>query len=70
MILDGAPESERPVVGGLTCAVPAIVVSAGQHVEHEATAVGARAWLRKPYDIDELLDLVREHTRPHRERES
>jgi len=39
-----------------------VVVSArpGQHVEEEARAAGADDFMRKPFDNDELLSLLRE----------
>jgi DNA-binding response OmpR family regulator len=42
-------------------AVPVVVVSArpGQHVEEEARAAGADDFMRKPFDNDELLSLLR-----------
>ena len=42
--------------------VAVVVVSArpGQHVEEEARAAGADDFMRKPFDNDELLSLLRE----------
>ena len=42
---------------------PVIVVSAayGAQIDAYASAIDARAWLRKPFDIDELVALVRQH---------
>ena len=39
--------------------VPLILVSAGRHLEEAAFEVGTPYFLRKPFDIDELLDLIR-----------
>ena len=45
-----------------TAGIPVVVVSArpGQHVEEEARAAGADDFMRKPFDNDELLSLLRE----------
>jgi CheY-like chemotaxis protein len=42
--------------------IPVVVVSArpGQHVEEEARAAGADDFMRKPFDNDELLGMLRE----------
>lgn len=64
VILDGSPSTERSLAVSLAEQVPAIVVSAGGYVDREAAAIGARAWLRKPFAIDDLLDLVHEHASP------
>lgn len=61
VILDGSPAAERSVAMSLAAQVPAIVVSAATYIEREANDVGARAWLKKPFAIDDLLSLVREH---------
>ena len=46
--------------------IPVVIVSArpGQHVESEALAAGADEFLRKPFDNDELLQLVRSKIPP------
>jgi CheY-like chemotaxis protein len=43
--------------------IPVVFISArpGQHVESEALAAGAEEFLRKPFDNEELLELVRAH---------
>jgi DNA-binding response OmpR family regulator len=38
--------------------IPIVIVSAGDDVESEARALGARGHLRKPVDLDELLAMV------------
>ena len=44
-------------------AMPVIVLSAayGRDIERYATEIEAKAWLRKPFDVDELVSLVKEH---------
>jgi len=61
VILDGTSPAEKQHASDLAAEVPAIVVSAIPYIEREATRVRARAWLRKPFEIDDLLALVREH---------
>lgn len=39
--------------------IPIVVVAAHYAIGDEAAAIGARAWLRKPAGIDELLAVVR-----------
>ena len=67
---------ERPSLvildGGLSAAarsqvprtIPIIVLSAayGVDIQQYATAIDAKGWLRKPFDIDELVAVVRAHT--------
>jgi len=64
LILDGPLASEKPQTTTLAARVPAVMVSAGSHIEREAAAIGVREWLRKPFDIDALLDLVRRQAAP------
>lgn len=40
-----------------------VIFSAISDPESVASAVGADGWLRKPFEIDDLLDVVRRHTR-------
>lgn len=72
--LRDAMARERPALvildGGITAAArahvlpstPVIVLSAayGREIERYASEIGARAWLRKPYEVDELVEMVRE----------
>ncbi len=46
-----------------TCEVPIIIFTAREHTRGPQLArdLGARAYLRKPFDADELIDLVRLH---------
>jgi DNA-binding NtrC family response regulator len=39
-----------------------VIFSAISDPESVASAVGADGWLRKPFEIDDLLDVVRRHT--------
>ena len=64
VILDGSSPAEKQHASDLAAEVPAIVVSAMPYIEHEAARLRARAWLRKPFEIDDLLALVREHAAP------
>jgi CheY-like chemotaxis protein len=64
VILDGSSPTEKAHAIDLSAEIPAIVVSAGSYVEREADRLRARAWLRKPFEIDDLLALVREHAAP------
>jgi CheY-like chemotaxis protein len=43
--------------------VPVIIVSAafGPAIQRDATAIGARGWLQKPFEIDDLVALVQAH---------
>ena len=38
--------------------IPLVIVSAGDDIEEEARAIGARGHLRKPVDLDDLLATV------------
>lgn len=40
-----------------------VIFSAISDPEGVASAVGADGWLRKPFEIDDLLDVVRRHAR-------
>lgn len=42
-------------------AAPTVMVSAAADIAEQAERVGARGWLRKPFAIDDLIDLVREN---------
>jgi len=64
VILDGSSPAEKEHASELAAEVPAIVVSAIPYIEREAARLRARAWLRKPFEIDDLLALVREHVAP------
>ena len=52
VVLDGG----RPLRG---VAAPIVMVSAAADIAEQAERLGARAWLRKPFAIDDLIDLVR-----------
>jgi len=64
VILDVSSSAERAHASEIAAEIPAIVVSAGWYIEHEAARLRARAWLRKPFEIDDLIALVREHASP------
>ena len=42
-------------------AIPVVVLSGGGNVAKEAESLGARAYLRKPVDLDDLLQTVRRY---------
>lgn len=48
---------------GGSCA-PIVVFTAGSDAEASARRVGAQGYISKPFDIDELVDVVRRHAIP------
>ena len=44
--------------------IPVVVVSADSYAEQKAAAMGASACLRKPVDIDDLLEVIRRRGQP------
>lgn len=42
-------------------AVPVVVISAGGRVRQKAATLGAAGFLKKPIDLDALLDVVQRH---------
>lgn len=42
--------------------IPLIMVSAGRNVQEAALSAGATAWLEKPFDVDDLIRIILEHT--------
>jgi CheY-like chemotaxis protein/nucleoid-associated protein YgaU len=63
-----------PVMDGWECArllherygrtLPIVIVTAGEHARSRAEEAGADGVLPKPFDVDELLDLVSRYARP------
>jgi DNA-binding NtrC family response regulator len=41
--------------------VPVVILTAGLDCEEEARAVGALAFLRKPVNLDRLMEVVRKY---------
>ena len=46
-----------------TSQIPVILVSANQDAERIARDSGADGFIRKPFDLDDILDMVRRHLR-------
>ena len=44
--------------------VPIIVMTAGRETELKAVNIGASDYIMKPYDLDQLLNLVEKHMPP------
>jgi DNA-binding response OmpR family regulator len=59
----GVARALRALEGGLE-RVPVILVSAMRQVEEAARAIGTPYFLRKPFDLDEVLTLVRQALAP------
>jgi len=41
--------------------IPIVVVTAAENAQHRAAEVDAEDWLAKPFEVDELLDVVAKH---------
>ena len=55
----GAHEFVAALRGSGALRVPVVLMSAAQDVEEQARALGASAFLNKPFDIDELVRTCR-----------
>ncbi|MBI2897290.1 MAG: response regulator transcription factor [Deltaproteobacteria bacterium] len=59
--LDGAAfrslQLDRPEIA----AIPVVVVSASSRIVEDAEALGAAAWLKKPFGVEDLLEVVRRY---------
>ena len=43
-------------------AVPIVVLTAAEDASRRAAEIGAEGWVGKPFDLDNLLGVVRQHT--------
>jgi CheY-like chemotaxis protein len=59
--LDGATLCQRVKTNPLTHAIIVILISASHRLEREARRCPADAILPKPFDLDDLVDLVKQH---------
>ena len=44
--------------------MPIVVLTAAEDARRRAQEVGAVGWLGKPFDLDELAEVVARHVRP------
>lgn len=58
-LLDGS-EVAAQVHARYGAAVPIILITADGHAEEKSRRVGAASFLRKPFDIDDLVDAVQQ----------
>ena len=54
-------EEQRRLNDSALAEVPVVILTAGLDCEEEARAVGAVAFLRKPVDLDHLMEVVRKY---------
>ena len=59
-VMDGIAFREEQKKNPRWSEIPVLVLSADRTSRDKATAMGARAYLQKPFDINQLLDLLRE----------
>jgi DNA-binding response OmpR family regulator len=59
-VMDGIAFREEQLKNPAWVGVPVIVLSADRTSRDKAAAMGAQGYLQKPFDIHELLELVRE----------
>jgi CheY-like chemotaxis protein len=43
--------------------IPVVIMTADGHIEEKAPGLGARAFLKKPVDIDVILETIQKHRR-------
>jgi CheY-like chemotaxis protein len=62
--LDGWQFCERLRADPALAGIPVVVLSGASDLAQDAESVGAVAYLRKPFEIHQLLATVRRHARP------
>jgi DNA-binding response OmpR family regulator len=65
--LSGQDLRARQLADATTALVPIVVVSACEPEEMSRAQLRPAAWLEKPFQIDALLDIVKQHVVPERE---
>jgi len=59
---DGGKIAQHLRSNPLTCNTPIIMISANNETEKIAKDAGANGFLKKPFDINDLIDIVKKHT--------
>ena len=57
-LMDGRQFRSAQLADARLAAIPVVLATAGADAATEAKHLGATAWLRKPFDLDDLLQAV------------
>ena len=60
-IKDGYQFRTEQVLNSKIALIPVVVMSAHGHIKEEQKLINAKAYLKKPVDIDEIIETVRRH---------
>jgi len=61
-VMDGASFRQEQRADAVLSQVPVVLISADRGLADKAWALQVDTWLRKPVDLDELMDAVRRHS--------
>jgi CheY-like chemotaxis protein len=62
-VMDGAQFRVAQRADPSFCGIPVVLLSADRELADKAWALQVDAWLRKPVDLEELMETVRRYTR-------
>jgi DNA-binding response OmpR family regulator len=60
--LDGTDICKFLKADPATCKVPVIMISANPNIAELATGAGADNWIEKPFEVTNLLEMIRNYT--------
>ena len=61
-VMDGLQFRQEQLADPALRDVPVVVISAGSNVAESARSLGVAGYLRKPIDLDRLLEVIARHT--------